>query len=274
MPGLNPLELAYAREYPAEVAALLAAQGDGEIVRVLEELPRQESAAVVARLPNGHAARILADREDATVAGWLDAASEDHALALLLHLDEARRTRVLNLLPKPRMRHALERLLNYPETSVGALVDPGAVKLDADMLLADAVAVLRADVPGPEQPIWLVDGQSRYVGRLDPGRILTATSDKFTLSELLITIRPLRAETSLANALDFPEWQKYLELPVVDRHDHLLGTLSRARLAAAVGGGNTADQGLADGVGELTRQYFRVISICLGDLLGLQGRNR
>ena len=274
MSELNPLELAYAREYPGEVAALLASQGDEAIIRLLEELPRQESAALVARLPNGHAARILADQQDPKVAGWLDAARQDHALALVLHLDEARRRRVLNLLPRPRMRHALERLLNYPQTSVGAVVDPDAVKLDADMLLADAVAVLRADVPGPEQPIWLVDGQSRYVGRLDPGRILTATSDKLTLSELLITIRPLRAETSLANALDFPEWQKYLELPVVDRHDHLLGTLSRARLAAALGGGNTADHGLTAGVSELTRQYFRVIAICLGDLLGLKGRHR
>ena len=270
----NSLELAYAREYPGEVAAILAAQGDEAIVRVLEGLPQQDSAAVVARLPNGHAVRFLAEQEDAKVAGWLDAASADHALALLLHLDEARRARVLDLLSKPRTRHALERLLNYPHTSVGALVDPSAIRLDAGMPLADAVAVLRTDVPGPEQAIWLVDGQSRYVGRLDLGRVLTTTSDKLRLSELLIAVRPLRAETSLANALDFPEWQKYVELPVVDRHDHLLGTLSRARLKAAVTSGNFADHGLAAGVAELTQQYFRVIAICLGDLLGLSGRNR
>jgi magnesium transporter len=274
MQDLNPLELAYAREYPGEVAAFLAAQGDEAIARVLAGLPQQESAAVVARLPNGHATRILAEQEDANVAGWLDAASENHALALLLHLDDSRRARVLNLLPRPRMRQALERLLNYPQSSVGALVNAVAIKLDADMLLADAVAVLRADAPGPEQPIWLVDGQSRYIGRLDLGRAMVTASDKLRLSELLIAVRPLRAETSLASALDFPEWQSYLELPVVDRHDHLLGTLSRARLAAALGGGDGADQGLAAGVSELTRQYFRVIAICLGDLLGLPGRTR
>jgi magnesium transporter len=272
MSGLNSLELAYAREYPGEVAAFLAAQGDEAVVRVLEQLPRQESAALVARLPNGHAVRILADQHDARVAGWVDAASEDHALALLLHLDADRRRRVLDLLSRPRVRHALERLLSYPQNSVGALVDPGAMKLDADMLLSDAIAVLRADALKPEQLIWLVDGQSRYVGRLDPARILTTSSDKLTLSELLLTIRPLRAETSLVNALDFPEWQKYLELPVVDRHDHLLGTLSRARLEAVFGDRNAAHRGLAAGIGELTQQYFRVIAICLGDLLGLQER--
>lgn len=273
MPELHPLGLAYAREYPGEVATFLASQGDEAVAAAVEALPEREAAAVVARLPNGHAARVLAGQDDAGVAAWLDVASADHALALLLHLDETRRARVLDLLPRPRMRHALERLLNYPQTSVGALVDPTAVRLDAAMPLAEAVAVLRTDAPGPEQSIWLVDEQGRYAGRLDLARVLATASDKLRLAELAIAVRPLRAETTLATALDFAAWQKYLELPVIDRHDHLLGALSHARLVSAAAEGGHAENGFVAGMGELTRQYFRVIAICLGDLLGLQGRS-
>ena len=269
----HPLELAYIREFPGEVAALLATRGDEAVAEALNDLPAEHAAALVARLPHGHAVRVLVAHDDEHVAGWLNAASVDHALALLLHLDEDRRTRLLPLLPDRRTRRTLRRLLNYPQTAVGALVDPTATRLNAAMPLAEAVAILRVDNPASEQSIWLVNDDGGYVGRLDLCRVLVAPSARLRLDELLIPIRPLRADITLLNARDFSEWQKYLELPVVDHLDHMLGTLSRARLLSALAAGRPAGNGLGP-VSELTQQYFRVLRICLGDLFGRQGRSR
>lgn len=268
----HPLELAYTREFPAEVAAFLATRGDEAVAQALEDLPAEQAAALVARLPQGHAVRVLAARDDEHVAAWLTAASADDALALLLHLDEGRRTSLLGLLPDRRRRRTLGRLLNYPQTAVGALVDPTATRLNAAMPLVEAVAILRVDAPASERSIWLVDDDGGYVGRLDLCRVLVAQSARLRLDELLIPVRPLRADTTLANARDFSEWQKYLELPVVDHQDYMLGTLSRARLLSALAAGRTAASGVGP-VGELTQQYFRVLGICLGDLFGRRGRS-
>lgn len=273
MPDPHPLELAYTREFPGEVAAFLATRGDEAVAQALEGLPAEHAAALVARLPQGHAVRVLAARDDEHVARWLHAASADHALALLLHLDEARRTRLLALLPDRRARRTLRRLLNYPETAVGALVDPTATRLNAAMPLAEAMAILRVDAPASEQAVWLVNDDGGYVGRLDLCRVLLAPSARLRLDELLIPVRPLRADITLANARDFSEWQKYLELPVVDHLDHMLGTLSRARLLSALAAGRSAASALSP-VSELMQQYFRVLGICLGDLFGRQGQGR
>lgn len=274
MADAHPLEKAYAREYPGEVATFLAAQGDEAIARVLDRLPSDLAGAVAAKLPQGHARRALAARDDASIVNWLNAAGADNAMALLLNLAAARRTSVLAALPDRRMRRTLRRLLNYPDTTVGSLVDPAAMRLDAAMPLARAVGILRTDKPGSEQSIWLVDGEGAYLGRLDLSRVLVVESAKVKIGELLVPVRPLRAEVSLVNARDFSEWDKFLELPVIDHLDHMLGTLSRSRLLAALAATRPADSGLIPGMGELAQQYFRVLGICLGDLLGQRGRDR
>lgn len=270
----NPLKLAYAREYPGELAAYLATQGGQAIAQALDGLPAKHAAAIVARLPQGHAAHVLMRHDDERVARWLDAASLDDALALLLHMDEARRAVILDTLPDRRSRQALRRLLTYPAAKVGALVNPAATRLNAATPLAEAVSILRSDELGTEQAIWLVDEAGGYLGLLDLGRALVARSDRLQLGELLIPVRALRAETTLADAREFSEWIKYPELPVIDHLGHMLGTLSRGRLLSALGGGTSAEKGLIEILSELTQQYFRVMGICLGDLFRMRGPGR
>lgn len=268
MADCHPLELAYAREFPGEVATFLATQGDEAIAAALDDLPAEQAAALVARLPHGSAVRVLTARDDESIASWLSTASVDHALALLLHLDEARRSSVLAMLPRRRLRNNLARLLMYPQAAVGALVDPTAMRLNASMPLSEAVAILRLDKPAAEQSIWLVDEHGRYVGRLDLARVVAAPAETLSLADSVIPVRPLRAETTLVNARDFSEWGKYLELPVIDHEDHMLGTLLRARLLSALAAEASGENGIAPGVSELARQYFRVLGICLDGLLG------
>lgn len=271
MTDAHPLKLAFAREYPGELAACAATQGSDAVARALEGLPPASAAAVVAGLPHGHAVRVLGGQDDARVGEWLNAASVDHALSLLLHVDEGRRTAILDHLSNRRMRRTLERLVVYPSETVGALVNPSAMRLNASLPLSEAIVILQADESGPEQSIWLVDDDGLYLGLLDLSSVLVARSDTLKLHEFLVPVRALRAETALAAARDFDEWQAHPELPVVDDLDHLLGSISRGRLMAALAGTRMTNRGLVDDVGELVRQYFRVMGICLGNLFGTRG---
>lgn len=274
MTEAHPLKLAYAREHPGELAAYAATRGADAVEQALEGLPADTAAGVVAGLPHGHAVRVLAGQDDERVAGWLNAASLDQALALLLHVEAGRRTAILDQLSSRQMRRTLERLVVYPKETVGSLANPSAMRLNASLPLAEAIVILKDEEPGPEQSIWLVDDNGVYLGLLDLSGVLVSRSETLKLREFLVPVRALRAETALAAARDFDEWQVHTELPVVDDLDHLLGSISRGRLMSALAGTRVTDKGLVEDVGELVRQYFRVMGICLGSLFGTRGGKR
>lgn len=274
MTSTHPLKLAYARRFPAEVAAHLARRGSEETAQTLDGLPVEVAAAVVARLPHGIGIRVLAGQDDERIAAWLGAAGLDHALAILLHVDAVRRTQILDALPGRRTRRVLRRLVVFPADTVGATLNPAAMRLDADTPLGEAVELLRSDESETERVVWLVDDQGHYLGRIDLGRALAARSDRSRLREFLVSVKPLRAETTLASARGFSEWLEHAELPVIDELGHLLGSITRARLMAKLGLTHASDPGLAEGISDLAAQYFRVMGICLGDLFGMRGSRR
>jgi Mg/Co/Ni transporter MgtE len=268
MTEIHPLRTAYARNHPDELAAYLAAQPYDTLMSALNGRPADAGVGVLAKLPHNLSMRVLATQSDETVARWLAQADLDDALAVVLHLHEDRRRAVLASLPVRHMRRALERLVIYPRQTVGALVDPTVVRLAASTSLEVAIATLRAGDHQQQEWIWIVDNDSRYLGLLDLSRALVAQSDLFTVGELALTLEPLRAETGLAAARDVKEWLTHPELPVVDYQNHLLGGLSRARLMIALQQDAPSDFGMMDSVAALANQYFRVMSICLDDLLG------
>ncbi len=272
MAAPNPLRLAYAQRFPEEMARLLAAQGSEAVTAGLDNLPAAALAAVVAHLPRSHARRVLEHQDDKTVGDWLDASALDDAVAIARHLDDDRRTRVLESVSAFTRREALRRLLIYPRTTAGAVADPTAPRLDSTLKLDDALEQLRGEQPESERAIWLVDTQGRYIGLLDATRALAASSTHRSLSELAITVRPLRADTTLVSARDYPEWRKYSELPVVDHHESFLGSISHERLLVALGDDARAESGLGDVVGELTQKYFHVMGSVLGELFGLRAK--
>jgi Mg/Co/Ni transporter MgtE len=268
----SPLKLAFARQHPEVLATHLATRSHDELLHALNGLPADAGSAVIAHLPHPQLIRLLASQSDETVTSWLSQAALNDALTLVLHLAEVRRANVLRGLPIRHMRRTLERLVVYPQKTVGALVDPTVVRLSAGTTLQDAIAMLRADQEQPQESIWIVDGDGRYVGLLDLGRALVAPSGQFRVEELAVRLEPLRAETALAAARDVTEWLKHPELPVVDHLDHLLGALSRERLMGALASEQPIEHGIVDGLTSLTNQYFRVLGLCLGDLLGSRPR--
>lgn len=270
MTSAHPLKLAYAREHPGELANHVATQGADAIARGVIDLPPEIAAAVVARLPHGPCLSLLADESEETLGLWLNAASLDDALVLLLHLEPTRRTQALKGLGQ-RRRRALERLVVYPSDTVGSLVEPAAKRLHAAMPLAEAIAILRAQEHKPDEAIWLVDDAGVYLGLLDLSGALIAHSHNLKLAAFLIPVKPLRAETTLVNARDFDEWLKHSVVPVTDHLDHLLGSLSRGHLLSALSGSDFAHHGLVEGMSDLVQQYFRVLGACLGDLFGARG---
>lgn len=266
MTPANPLRVAFARNHPEELAALLAGRGREDLLDILGSLPADVGAAVLARLPPGTTAALLAAEDAASVASWVGRAALEDALTLLLQVAPERRPAILERVPLRHMRRTLESLVIYPRRTAGALVDPGVARVGAGLELAQAVELLRADQTHVNQ-IWVVDSDGRYVGLLDVGRALLSRSARQPVGELAARVEPLRAETALAAARDLDAWLHHPELPVVDHQNHLLGALSQQRLMAALAAEAPQQHGLIDGIGTVTESYFRFLGACLGELL-------
>lgn len=264
----NPLRVAFARQHPAELAAFLATQPHADMLQALHGLPADVGAGVIAKLPHPLAVNLLASQSDEIVSAWLSRASLDDALTLVLHLEEDRRARILATVPIRHMRRTLERLVVYPKKTVGALVDPTIVRLQDATPLGQAIEMLRAGEYGELEWIWVVDAEARYVGLLDLSKALLSRSAQSRVDELAVRLEPLRAETALLAARDVSEWMKHPELPIVDHQNHLLGALSRVRLMQALERELPSDHGIVEGLSALTEGYFRILGVCLGELLG------
>lgn len=267
----HPLQAAYAQHYPAEVARLLAGQGAGPAAAALDELPGSIAATVAARLPQSTLTAMLAGLDDDRIEAWLNTGSADQALSLLLHLDPGRRNALLARIGNRRMRRNLKTLLIYPRDSVGALVDPSAVRLIISIPLAEAIELLRTEHQAPNPSVWIVDEDGRYRGGFDATRALAATSPLSRLDEFVIEIPPLRAETTAANARGLGQWLEYSELPIVDAQHHFLGVLPRRRLMSGRTGSRSGRGAVPGAVGELVRQYFRILGALAGRLLSDRG---
>jgi len=268
----SPLQAAFARKHPAELAALLAAGPREQLTAALHRLPADAGAAVIAKLPQNLSARLLAGEADEVVGRWLAQAALDDALTLVMGVAKERRERLLAGLPGRRLRRTLEQLVIYPKKTVGALVNPTAVRIAAGTRLHEAVAMLRAGEHAELNWIWVVDEQGRYAGLLDLGKALLTRASEVPVSEIAVRPEPLRAEISLPAARDLEDWLRYPELPVIDYQGHLLGALSRLRLMDALRQETAREHGLIDAVGSLVQAYFRVLGLCLGSLLGMQER--
>ncbi|MBX3705588.1 MAG: magnesium transporter [Pseudomonadales bacterium] len=266
MADADALTVAFAREHPEEVAALLARASAAEVLRVVADLPGELAPGVVARLGRTSARMVLDATDSTRVADWLSGAATEDAMSLLVQLDPGRRAEVLAEVRDRRLKRNLERLLVYPERTVGAIANPSVPRLGDGVTVGDAVRLLRRDAEQTDEPVWIVDAAGRLRGVLDFARILNARSEHTTLRDCAIVVLPLRAETSLKAAADAREWLKHAILPVVDGNNYLLGALSRQRLMAEVES-SRREQGLTDGIATVAAAYIRFMASALADLL-------
>ena len=266
MSEVTALTVAFAENHPDEIATFLAHRPPMELLQIVAELPDAVATAVVGRLPQGTAIIVLEAANQAQIARWMACAAPEDALNILLHVPGTRRPEVLAAIRDRKLRRTLERLILYPDRSVGALANPSAPRLTDSTPVGEAIRLLRAGHSADQEPVWIVDNQGRLRGLLDLGRLLNAGSERTLLEECLVPLIPLRAETSLPAASDAREWLKYSTLPVVDRDNHLLGALSRQRLLSKLTASGR-QRGLADGVSALAAGYIRFMATCLADLL-------
>ena len=236
MADIDPLSLDFAVRHPDSFARILGRAAFAESAQVVESLPPQRKAAIVARLP---AVRIieLLDSGGHEPAEWLVDAPFDDAVTLLSRIPRERRLALVNSLSDRARQRRLLRHQQYPLHSVGALVSDVRVRLSAESPAADVLAELRELETEDPGPIVVVDADGRYLGGLDRWRLLMQDPPAGNVKDYLVKIKALRPEMPVAAVATDVEWHARNWLPVIDHRQRVLGAVMRAAVFRAAGAG-------------------------------------
>lgn len=255
----DPMLQAYAREFPAEVAALLANGELDEAAAFCRALPEVIAATVMAALPGSMAQRILAETDPERIGALLGAADFEQAVGLLSRAHPSTRSTLIEQVTSPRRRQLLTSRFAYAEGTLGAIAARDYISVPLGATLRDVVAELHAMniEPGEEPPIYILEGGGRLHGTLDLYRALETENLDRVVEQCLLEVVPLPAEMPLASALASSRWNDSTVLPVVDREQRLLGsvTLQRVREACSSEAGLDGFDALLD----LSHRYLEVL---------------
>jgi CBS domain-containing protein len=215
---------------PAQIADLLedASRTEGEeILDVVHADPELE-ADVFEELDPDLATRLFGDKTDAEVAHVITHMRADDAADAVAELPQARRQKILDLLPIGTRAKVLT-LLGFNATSAGGIMGVDFLAAPAEVSVDEALRRVRqAENIQPEAlvTIHVVDEANRLVGTVsiigllhaDPGARLGDVDDsdpvRVTTAADVVDVTLLMADYNL------------LTVPVVDADDHLLGLIT------------------------------------------------
>ncbi|HEY2563538.1 MAG TPA: CBS domain-containing protein [Acidimicrobiales bacterium] len=215
---------------PAQIADLLedASHTEGEeILDVVHADPELE-ADVFEELDPDIANRLFGDKTDAEVADVVAHMRADDAADAVAELPQARRQRVLDLLP-PGTRTKVMTLLGFNATSAGGIMGVDFLTAPKGALVDEALRRIRlAENVQPEALITMhaVDSADRLVGTVTVIGLLQADPESRLVD--VVDTDPVRV-TAAADVVDVTLLMadyNLMTVPVVDEDNHLLGVIT------------------------------------------------
>lgn len=268
------LTLAYVSSHPVDAARVLEQRLPTEVAALFARLPARAAAPALAAMLPTSAARVITASGDQVALGLLTAAGAQAAVAVLRHLPEPRRARLIEGLPTATAV-AARLLLGYPEDSVGAWADPQVVALAPALTAQAAIDRVRGEGDGEAQGVYVVNEDQKLLGVVDLAGLLRAPA--WRSIDLLMS--PPRATFSavmpMRAAANHPAWAQATELPVLSRGGRMLGVLRLSVLQQVLGKGRAhAEEDEISLVGFAAQGYWDAVAAVLRAFVALLPRAR
>lgn len=223
---LRGISVEYIRLYPEEAA------------RLIEQIPPAESGSLVASLPAVETARLMEKASLSVTLKWAaelplerltQVASEmptDFCSLLIRRLPKDRRTALLDALP-PSRSIPIERTLDYPAHSVGAVIDPVVLSIMEDTPIEDALTQVRDSMDYQHDHLYVVNRQHQLTGIVTLREFITARPGQPLRTVMRRPALVLHAATNRSQLLEHMLSTGYEEVPVTDNNNMLLGVLRK-----------------------------------------------
>ena len=268
------LRAVVAELHEADLGDLIAALEPDDRVRLVELTGTDFHFSALNEVDDAVREEILEELEPETVAEGVRELESDDAVELLEALDQEDQEEILEKLP-PSERDALERSLEYPESSAGRRMQTEFITVPPDWTVGQAIDYMREtpDLPDRFYEIYAVDGAKRWKGAVSLDALLRSRRP-VPLADLIDEDRRRVAVTD-----DLEEvarlFGKYnlVAAPVVDTEDRLVGIITIDDVVDVIEeeadeeikalGGVTSDEQLSDDVWTIARARFNWLLVNL-----------
>jgi magnesium transporter len=265
--------IAKARIDPAVLAAKIAPQHIGDVVEILNVLPSETAACVLADLPHEQVVGVFDDPEFVAsaeviqrlptqqVSALLSEMSADRAADILRNVSETARTLLLSTLGQ-ETQASLRQLLSYPRDTAGSLMTTEFVSVPATWTVGATLQYIREVEPTRETvyAIYILDPSS--------GKLLrTASLRQLIMGEpnaSILSISPNRCPIVVTPMVDREDVArlitKYdlLAVPVVCDSGQVLGIVTIDDIIDAMIQESTEDVQKFGGMQALDRRYMDI----------------
>ncbi len=215
---------AFIAKFPAEAAQVFESHSSQEVIDTLHSLPDNEAAKILSAMSPTLAADIIGKLPEPLLLNCFSHLPSTIAASLLQRLSKQKRESILASLPL-QLSADISPFMEYPEDSVGMLMDVKYFSLSEELTVEEAIKQVRSHAPRHLNEIYIIDRGQVLVGVLPLRDLFLAPSEK-TLAVLmkreLPTIHPLENQEQVVAVCH--EW-KVLTIPVTDLDGRLLGII-------------------------------------------------
>lgn len=233
MADAETLSLAFMRAHPPEAARVLETVAPQAAAALLARSPARLAAPVLAAMLPSAAARALGEVEDEQALALLGELGTQPVVAVLRHVPEPRRARLIAGLPTAAGL-ASQLLLGYVEDSVGAWTDPDVFAMAGTTRAGEALERVRR-VETAVARVFVTSARGTLEGWVPLPVLLRAPEGAGLASIMKRPDALLSAQAPLSGAATHPGWERASILPVVEADERLVGVLSRDALTRALG---------------------------------------
>lgn len=223
--NVDELSLHFVLEHPGDAARALEDLPIEEIAGFLGRLPEVSAGNLLALLPPQLAAACLAAQQPAVATAILAPLKTDLAAMLLRRIEPVARYQFLSNLPAARAA-ALRLALRYPEAVVGSVLDPDVLAFPRDTLVQTVIDAVRVRADALPDHIYVVDQGGGLAGVVDVKTLLVADADGRVGGLADPPRHVFSARASLLSVYGDAAWQDLRSVPVIDRSGLLLGSVS------------------------------------------------
>jgi magnesium transporter len=233
MAAVHALNQAFLRRHPVAAQQALKQLSLDDVVELLQAQPAAEMLTLWNGLIPETASRVLQGLPEASLKSILQRGDPVHTARALVRLDMAERKSLLGLVDKARQRE-LEGLVQYPEESAGALMDPRFLTLYETLTVREALHRIRKFKLRSTRQLYLIDNEGRLQSMVEMHRLaLAEPSDALgALAQAVPGV--VTATATREEVVEQLQTHRVTDLPVVDVDGRLLGVIRYDALMEAV----------------------------------------
>ena len=260
------LTQAFLAKHPDTAARVLEGLAADEVAVLFSELPVRLIVPVVRRINPAMVARILLSLDFDHQVAIFSQLGPRNSSNVLRNWPGERRAQIFKSLPT-LLSGRIRVLLDYAPDVVGSIMNTEFITANINQSVSEIEVVIRASKLDHQYDVYVVDDNLYLRGAVSILKLLREDKKKSVRQVMVKNIASITATTNITYAVNHIGWESRMVLPVVDRDQHVVGTLQQSMCLARPEIRDTVDTGFGYLAADILDVYWMGWKSIFGALL-------